>query len=961
MIGQTVSHYRILEKLGEGGMGVVYKAEDTKLKRTVALKFLPPDLTRDKDAKQRFIHEAQAASALQHNNICTIHEIDETKDGQLFISMDCYDGETLKQKTARDPLPVGEAIDAVIQAAEGLSKAHEAGMVHRDIKPANVVITRDGTVKILDFGLAKLAGMTKVTRAGTTVGTVWYMSPEQAKGEQVDARSDIFSLGAVLYEMLTREVPFPGEHEAAVMYGIMYTDPKPLAELRRGVPEGLQEIIDRALKKDPKERYQDVLELRDELEAVSAEFGGDRTGHRRRATRARGARRDVHMRRIFAAGAVVAVLAVLGSVLLPRLWRPAPVKATHALAVMDFRDFSTPDDPTVSAGITELVSIGLIEADVVRVVSSDLLHDLRRRLFGSPRGVIEESQTMEIARKAGATLFLTGTIRQSDEGKLVTWHLVDAQSGDDVKAGRMEGSDLAPLADQMIAETLPLIVRRCGVEATKAPTAVENVTTESPRAYQHYMAGVLAAEEYRKDDAIAEFKQALVQDSTFALAYLWLARMHWSTTSYADHEQAMAYADKAWALRSRLGIKDRMQLESLRYDLDDRVGDAIVTLREILKRWPDDLETLRALQNALYFRWYFAEAAEVGAEGPNLYPDDVVLGGPVYLVSLAEMGRVDEALRANQSYVKQHSKEPNGWDELGWRYLALGQPDSAEAAFHKAVELDPDWLPENASYCAYHRGDLKGAIKGLEELLEDKTLGPERRRELTIRGGAGLNLAALYTEAGRFQKAGEVCREYIVPPNNRVCRLLLAIGRAEEVLDMVHEWTRQGATRVSYHYSVELSGLALVALGDVKGARGAAKKLLDSEFEWGGRAPWQAHNIEAEAALVEHNPKAALEELKLMKRYGIPFGGFEDIDYRTVLAAAYRMDGRLDKAAEVHEEMLRIYGGHALSHYELGQIYEEIKRPADAKREYARFLEMWSEADDGLPQLVDARKRFTAL
>jgi serine/threonine protein kinase len=246
LIGQTVSHYKITEKLGGGGMGVVYKAVDTKLDRPVALKFLPAELTRDPDAKRRFVHEAKAASALQHNNICTIHEIDETDDGRMFISMDCYEGGTLKQKVAEGPLPVDEAIDIVIQVAEGLSKAHEAGMVHRDIKPANVMITSDGVVKIVDFGLAKLAGQTKVTKTGTTVGTVAYMSPEQAAGQDVDHRSDIFSLGVVLYELVAGEPPFKGGHEAAVLYGIMHSDPEPVTKYRTDVPEDLQNRRDRA-------------------------------------------------------------------------------------------------------------------------------------------------------------------------------------------------------------------------------------------------------------------------------------------------------------------------------------------------------------------------------------------------------------------------------------------------------------------------------------------------------------------------------------------------------------------------------------------------------------------------------------------------------------------------------------------------------------------------------------------
>jgi serine/threonine protein kinase len=268
MIGQTVSHYRILEELGAGGMGVVYKAEDTKLKRTVALKFLPPELTRDKDAKTRFIHEARAASALQHNNICAIHEIDETPDGQLFICMDCYEGETLKEKIARGPLPIDEALDIAIQATEGLLKAHEAGMVHRDVKPANVTVTEDGVVKILDFGLAKLAGMTKVTKTGTTVGTVSYMSPEQAKGEEVDHRSDIWSLGIVLYELLTGEPPFKGQHEAALLYEIVHEVPEPVTSIRPEVPEAMTQIVDRALSKDREARYASATDLLDNLKAI---------------------------------------------------------------------------------------------------------------------------------------------------------------------------------------------------------------------------------------------------------------------------------------------------------------------------------------------------------------------------------------------------------------------------------------------------------------------------------------------------------------------------------------------------------------------------------------------------------------------------------------------------------------------------------------------------------------------
>ena len=236
MIGRTISHYKILEKLGQGGMGVVYKAEDISLERTVALKFLPPHLVSAAEAEERFIHEAKAASALDHNNICNIHEIGKTDDGQTFIAMAYYEGETLREKIEREPLKLEEAVDIAVQVAQGLAQAHEKGIVHRDIKPANIFLTDDGLVKILDFGLAKLAGNTKLTKDGSTLGTVAYMSPEQTRGDFVDFHTDIWSLGVVLYEMLTGQLPFRGDYEQAIMYAILNSEPEPAETIRKELP-----------------------------------------------------------------------------------------------------------------------------------------------------------------------------------------------------------------------------------------------------------------------------------------------------------------------------------------------------------------------------------------------------------------------------------------------------------------------------------------------------------------------------------------------------------------------------------------------------------------------------------------------------------------------------------------------------------------------------------------------------
>ena len=263
MEGQTLLHYRVLQRLGGGGMGVVYKALDTLLNRPVAVKFLPPEMTRDDEARQRFVLEAQAASALDHPNICTIHEIASTSDGQMFIVMAFYDGETLKKRIERGALSVHEALDVAVQVAQGLAKAHTAGIVHRDIKPANLMLTKDGFTKIVDFGIAKLVDLsqTGITRTGTTLGTVAYMAPEQLTGSPADSVTDIWSLGIVLYEMLAGRLPFSGEHQLAVMNSILNQTPARLRAIRPDIPPELEAVVDRTLDKNRATRYASAADV----------------------------------------------------------------------------------------------------------------------------------------------------------------------------------------------------------------------------------------------------------------------------------------------------------------------------------------------------------------------------------------------------------------------------------------------------------------------------------------------------------------------------------------------------------------------------------------------------------------------------------------------------------------------------------------------------------------------------
>lgn len=359
MIGRTISHYRILEKLGGGGMGVVYKPEDTKLKRPVALKFLPPELTTDPEAKERFIREAQAASAFQHNNICSVHDIDETDDGQMFICMDLYKGETLRKKIARGPLKVEEAVDIAIQVALGLAEAHEHGIIHRDIKPANIMITDDGTAKIVDFGLAKLTGATKITRDRAAPGTAAYMSPEQIQGGEVDHRTDVWSFGVLLYEMITGRPPFRGEGEPVIGYRVLNESPTPVSLLRPDVPKEILKVIDRSLQKDRNARPRSMAEILEML--------GER----------RARRLGLHLAAVsskWRAWIITSSIVLVLAVALYFLWEAMfadriALESTDNVVVYDFQNQT--GQPVYDHSLTEAVLVSLQQSRHVRVLPRD--------------------------------------------------------------------------------------------------------------------------------------------------------------------------------------------------------------------------------------------------------------------------------------------------------------------------------------------------------------------------------------------------------------------------------------------------------------------------------------------------------------------------------------------------------------------------------------------------------------
>lgn len=989
MIGTQVFHYQILEKLGAGGMGVVYKALDTRLDRHVAMKFLPHHLGSDEEEKTRFINEAKATSSMDHGNICTIFEIGETDDGQMFIVMGYYDGDTLKARMGSDPMDENDVVEIAAQIADGISRAHEDGIIHRDIKPANIMITSRDDVKILDFGLAKLAGQARVTQAGTTMGTIAYMSPEQSKGNDADHRTDIWSLGVMMYEMLTGDLPFQGAYDAAIVYSIMHEEAEPLSSYVPDINPSLEQVVQKAMAKDPDARYQTMEELRADLKAISSGAQvavSDQTVLMQTPVEKPGINKILKLAKPVGIGIAVAVVVLL---LRPLLFNEATAAAKKTVAVIRFENAT--EDTSVDyleEVIANLLITNLEQSQFIRVTTMERLFDLMKQSGKPVTEKIDRATGFELCKMDDVEFIVFGNFRRIEDQFHTTVKVWDVESERDIKTAATWGVGVTSILESQIDELSQNISLGLGLteqNLQQSQLRIADATTTSMDAYRDFLRGREEFEKFDWDNARSYLERAIHVDSTFAVAHLYLG---WTYDYLGNTPESIASFERAKRFANKATEKEQLYIAATYADRIEKNAEQGFQIRQqLVEKYPKEKRAHWELA-----QYYGAKALQM--ESINAYEQALILD-PQFGFALnelaytyADLGQYEKALEYFQRYAENAKPDdPNPFDSQGEMYFLMGEYDEAIQKYEEAISILSDfyYAAWSLAYIYGMKEDYAEAINWIDRFIVMAPTPGVRAQGYVWKG-------IYYYWSGRVQQALSELNRAV--ESARMAGDNRWIAAAGYVMGWIHFET--GNTELSRHYFNAWFRLALTryvdnqpkhkaerffvnGLIDVKQNQlSSARVKLDSmyvtliEVKAGdqNRAQFYASLLKAHILLESGSVDEAVRVTASMQPLNAPvymkpfWMLFYNLPFKKdVFARAAEKAGDINGAIKLYEGLTQTGPNKKLwtlicplYHYRLAKLYEQAGRGEEATEQYRRFLEVWKDADPGRPELDEVRR-----